>query len=332
MKRFTQCSVTLLPCAKRSEVLSSLGRDVAVDLHYDLAEHLVALRDGEEDVRIVSVLVGLQQALLLLVHVDLVEESSECGLLLLLCVGHFLLQLSECFADILVGVVDLVGVHEISLRLLVHSQVSSCQSSSVQNLDVVLLGINLQHLVAGAGGIRPFVQFDVAHRGVGPAADVQLLFTVGDVISRNSFLHGVLCGLLVLGGGLEEELLFEVLGAKSFHVVCNLQSLLRTHLPALLLLFGKSQQFHIEEELGLCGNLWWTAAVPVTVIAADLENGLLAHLHGCKTLIPSLNDHALADCELEWLSAITGAIEFGTVACQRSGVVRRHLVAIWRWA
>mmetsp|Transcript_49809 Transcript_49809/g.144835 ORF Transcript_49809/g.144835 Transcript_49809/m.144835 type:complete len:204 (+) Transcript_49809:201-812(+) len=119
MKWFACLALAFFARTQASKVFGRFWSYVLVQLHHDASKIIISLLNLEVYVRIVSVGVGNNGSLLVIVNVDLSQESAKCGLFFLLRVLNFFLELSQCLADIFVGVVNFVGSHEVHFGFLV---------------------------------------------------------------------------------------------------------------------------------------------------------------------------------------------------------------------
>ena len=83
-----------------------------------------------------------------------------------------------------------------------------------------------------------------------------------------------------------------------------------------------AEQLHLEDEGGRRGNDRRETALAVRVVRGARQLGNLPDGHSRHPLVPSLDDLADADGELEGLAAVLGAVELGAVresTCVRGG-------------
>ena len=60
-------------------------------------------------------------------------------------------------------------------------------------------------------------------------------------------------------------------------------------------------------------DFWWGPSFSIGVIRGADESGLLTFFHGCKSLIPSLDDSSLSEVKLEWTLGISIGIKLTSV-------------------
>lgn len=65
----------------------------------------------------------------------------------------------------------------------------------------------------------------------------------------------------------------------------------------------------------------------VSPLRLNDQSPLLARAHVQKSLVPALDDLSLADVEGEWLAAVVGCVEFGSVSVEGAAVVDVDFVA-----
>lgn len=80
------------------------------------------------------------------------------------------------------------------------------------------------------------------------------------------------------------------------------------HLLALLDTLD-TDELGLEDEGGVGGDDATDSAVAVGEVRGDSELALLANLHAEETLIPALDDLALANGEVERLAAVVASVE-----------------------
>ena len=74
----------------------------------------------------------------------------------------FLFELCQCFSHILIFIVNIVGIHQVDLTFFVQSQSHSCQSTSIQCLDILFFfTFNIQYMIASTCRISPLLEFDI---------------------------------------------------------------------------------------------------------------------------------------------------------------------------
>src|SRR5947199_391245 len=116
------------------------------------------------------------------------------------------------------------------------------------------------------------------------------------------------------------------------HVLDGFVVQARTHVrlgSASAFSLSRSQQLHGEDQRGVRGDQAAGAAGAVAEVGGDDEGALFADFHGGYAFIPSLDDLALAEEELEGVVAIAGAVELLSVG-EPAGVVDAHGLAGFR--
>mmetsp|Transcript_8624 Transcript_8624/g.17919 ORF Transcript_8624/g.17919 Transcript_8624/m.17919 type:complete len:281 (-) Transcript_8624:392-1234(-) len=257
VQRLSESPFSLFTCTKGPEVICRLGCNIGIELHNDLSEVFVSVLNVKVHVRIVALGVGDKRALLVAVEssLDAAKHTSKCGLFLLFSLHRCFLELFECLSYILIGIIDFVGSHKISLGFLEQSKAQTGDSPSVQSLDVRFsLRIDFQNLVTGSNGIWPALDLDVTHGSVSKAAHIEGTLVLGDVVSGNPLVNGKQCRFLVLGSSLLKALFPKEGRSSGLHFFCFGDALLGSHLPSFLGLFLESQKLDIEQEIGLWGN------------------------------------------------------------------------------
>src|SRR5207249_856753 len=91
-----------------------------------------------------------------------------------------------------------------------------------------------------------------------------------------------------------------------------------------------AQELHLEYEGGLRRD--WAAGrtgIAISELRRDGEFALAAYFHGQDAFVPSFDDLALADGELEGRATVLAAVELGAVR-QPAGVVHgNRLAGLW---
>jgi len=105
----------------------------------------------------------------------------------------------------------------------------------------------------------------------------------------------------------------ERLAALALELLRQAQLLGGAELPLLFRWFRPREQLHLELERRAGGNLGRRAALAVGIVGAAEELGLLALVHGRDALVPTLDDRALADLELEVAWPVARRVELGAI-------------------
>mmetsp|Transcript_18531 Transcript_18531/g.28673 ORF Transcript_18531/g.28673 Transcript_18531/m.28673 type:complete len:221 (-) Transcript_18531:776-1438(-) len=118
------------------EIFCGFWCNILVHLHDNASQIFLALLNLKEHMWIVTIRIRHQNALFVIVHVDLSEHAPKCRLFLLFRVCRRLLEQRQGFSHLLVRFVNSIGVHQIHLGLLVQTEMNPRQTTSVQRLDV----------------------------------------------------------------------------------------------------------------------------------------------------------------------------------------------------
>lgn len=86
------------------------------------------------------------------------------------------------------------------------------------------------------------------------------------------------------------------------------------------------QEFNVEHKSGHWWNETWEASVTISHHWRNGQSGLFTKGELGKTLVPTLNDHTLADSELERLVSVVRRVELLTVG-QGTSVVDGQEIA-----
>ena len=113
--------------------------------------------------------------------------------------------------------------------------------------------------------------------------------------------------------GLLELLSLKLNVAVVFLAKCHINQLFVTHLPASWSPVGNLNKLNRKDEGCSSRNFWWRSHVAITVLALDHEVCLLAELHGHDTSVPSFDDLALANSNLEGFSMVSASVEDGAI-------------------
>src|SRR4051812_14689731 len=84
------------------------------------------------------------------------------------------------------------------------------------------------------------------------------------------------------------------------------------------------EQVHVEDQRSVRRNVAASAVRSVPQIARDLQSPFAANMHSLYPFIPTLNDSAGSELELERFVAINGAVELLSVAGEPAGVMDLH--------
>mmetsp|Transcript_27692 Transcript_27692/g.36078 ORF Transcript_27692/g.36078 Transcript_27692/m.36078 type:complete len:216 (-) Transcript_27692:482-1129(-) len=120
---FVMQGCTLGPCSffsrtKSSEIFSCFRNNILVQLHDNPSKIFLTVLDIKKDMWIITLGVGNNRTLFVVIHTYLSKQSSiRCLFFLFVCSNRFL-ETCESLTDILVGFILVVGCHKICLGFL----------------------------------------------------------------------------------------------------------------------------------------------------------------------------------------------------------------------
>lgn len=194
-----------------------------------------------------------------------------------------------------------------------------CHSSAIKSFRVIIIDFK-----DFAGMLDTTCVLFVLEVGLGNVQSQEFqsllcLFVIFDIYELDSFFVGLDCWNVF---GIFQEVISFGLGFGGF-----LNLLLCAHVPFLFLLVLEIEQDDFEIESWIWGNSWWGASFSVGVLGRADEGSFFTLLHAGKTLIPTFDDHALPDCELERVVGIFAGIEYFSIL-QSSLVKGKDLLSL----